>query len=851
MIHPHLTAAPPFEPHRLAASGGAGSATAKFNAGEERYRALFEAAPIALFACDRDAIIRDYNAWAVELWGRAPVCGVEKHCGSLRLFLPDGSWLPHDQSPMMEVLRTGHSVRNIEVLIERPDGSRLPVLVHFAALKDSQGEVTGVVTSFSDLTVRKAAEDRLRESELRYRTLFDSMSEGFCIAEILFDDHGQAQDSRFLEVNSAFEEQSGLRNAAGRTIRELASGHEQHWFEVYGRVALSGEPVRFEAQAGALARWFEVSAFRIGQPEQRRIAILFKDISARKEAEVRWRENEGFLQSVIGASVDSLKVIDSEGRLTWMSPNGLCAMDVLDFEAIRNSDWLAFWADESTRLQAATAIRAARAGGVGRFRGFRPTMAGRPKWWDVVVSPIGDQEDKTGDLLCISRDVTEQRAAEEALRLSEERYRALVHATTNTVWRMSGDGKAMLGLRGDTISSHVDADAADDGWLASCLPAAEQPHQREAWERAVAQGRFYEHEHSSRAADGEIHHWISRAVPMRDAQGGIREWVGASTNITARKRAEEELRRTLDQLEERIAGRTAELELSNQLLRAEIEERKKTEQERQQLLEKLTGAEEEERRRISRELHDQVGQELTVLMLGLNTLQARTPGPSAAMLRDLAAIVEKIGKDIHDLALELRPTALDDVGLAAALASYLEQWSSRSHVPVAFHCGTLDAARLPAPLETIIYRLVQEAMTNVLKHAQPRQASVVVERREDHVLVIVEDDGVGFDAEHATKAARGGRLGLLGLHERAAMCGGTVQIESIEGRGTTVYARLPLSRNDAVAGGPACPQAADVRANVPKRVGDNAFHLTELPVTDPEGTSTALPRVRQNGGAHA
>ena len=132
---------------------------------EERYRILFEAAPMALFVCDRNAVIQQYNRRAVEIWGREPRCGVERHCGSMKLWLPDHTLLPHAHSPMMDVLRTGIPAANIEVSIERPDGSRVPVLVNFSALKNAQGDITGVITSLISIIDRKQAEDALRERD--------------------------------------------------------------------------------------------------------------------------------------------------------------------------------------------------------------------------------------------------------------------------------------------------------------------------------------------------------------------------------------------------------------------------------------------------------------------------------------------------------------------------------------------------------------------------------------------------------------------------------------------------------------------------------------------------------------
>jgi len=136
---------------------------------EARYRVLFHSLPVAVFVCDRNAVIQDYNQRAVELWGREPHCGVERHCGSVKLYLPNGIFLPHTESPMVDLLRTGNPAKNVEVLIERPDGSRLPVIANFAAIKNAQGEVIGAVTAFEDITVRKEAEQALSESEARLR----------------------------------------------------------------------------------------------------------------------------------------------------------------------------------------------------------------------------------------------------------------------------------------------------------------------------------------------------------------------------------------------------------------------------------------------------------------------------------------------------------------------------------------------------------------------------------------------------------------------------------------------------------------------------------------------------------
>jgi PAS domain S-box-containing protein len=212
------------------------------------------------------------------------------------------------------------------------------------------------------------------------------------------------------------------------------------------------------------------------------------------------------------------------------------------------------------------------------------------------------------------------------------------------------------------------------------------------------------------------------------------------------------------------------------------------------LLSRLATIQEDERRRIARELHDETGQQLTALILGLKALRGRAEAAALdgklAALQDLA---EQIGRSAHGMAWELRPTALDDLGLETALRDSVERWSERSGLPADFHCA-IGPARLPAEVETHLYRITGEALTNVARHARASRASVILERRRDHLLAIVEDDGAGFDPEAVRRSASSEhRLGLYGMQERAALVGGTLQVESSPGHGTTVFVRVPFN----------------------------------------------------------
>jgi signal transduction histidine kinase/ActR/RegA family two-component response regulator len=138
-----------------------------------------------------------------------------------------------------------------------------------------------------DTTKRQAAEETNRKSELQYQTLFETLIEEFCTIEMIFDATGKPVDYRFLEINPAFSKQTGLYNAQGKLMRDLAPEHEAHWFEIYGKVALTGEPVRFENEAKALGRYYDVRAYRVGGPKSKKVGILFNDITDRKRAEAQ------------------------------------------------------------------------------------------------------------------------------------------------------------------------------------------------------------------------------------------------------------------------------------------------------------------------------------------------------------------------------------------------------------------------------------------------------------------------------------------------------------------------------------------------------------------------------------
>jgi two-component system, NarL family, sensor histidine kinase UhpB len=354
----------------------------------------------------------------------------------------------------------------------------------------------------------------------------------------------------------------------------------------------------------------------------------------------------------------------------------------------------------------------------------------------------------------IARDITERKRAEAALRESEERLTLAFAGAQEGVWDWnletgavvySPRWKQMLGYAEDEIEPHVSA------WERLLHPD-DKVRADQLNESLAHGGRTYEGEFRLRHKNGHYVHVLSRGFPVRrEPDGPVVRIVGTHFDLTERKRAETERTRT-------------------------------------ELLTRLVFAQEDERRRIAREMHDQFGEQLTTL--GRRIAMLKDACANQAESRDhidaLETISHQLDRDVDHLVWELRPTALDDLGLRAALTNYVQDWSKRVGIPAHLHTSGLWSNRLPSEAETTLYRIAQEALTNVAKHSQAGIVEVILERRADHVLLIIEDDGVGFESGGATPQG----VGLIGMQERAALVGANLQIESAVGQGTTILVRM-------------------------------------------------------------
>ena len=663
-----------------------------------------------------------------------------------------------------------------------------------AALQMAQSELETRVLQRTqvleaEIAGRKRAEAALRESETRFRNLFERSPDAVFV---------ETAEGKVVDVNPAACQLHGMtrEELIGQHVLDLVpegvrdevaeqfpgwfSG-ETSFYEGLTRLR-DGRTIPVEIRGAAIVHQ--------GRPA---IQLHVRDVSERKRTAAALQRAKDFAENLVKTANVMIVGLDANGRVRVFNEaaervTGYTRAEITGrswFELlVPNANLPAVWGEFTRLLLGETPLPHS-------FDSFILTKSGHRRlisWRNNEIL----EGDKPAGTLSFGIDLTEQRAVEKALTASETRYRRLFETAKDGIMILqAGTGEIadinpflteMLGY-------------AREEMLGRRLWEVVPVHHQEACQSAFTElqrQKYIRHEHLPLQSKDGRHlevEFVSNAYLVDDQeviQCNIRD-------ITQRRQAEAALRRAHEELERRVLERTAELRKTNRSLEAEIGQRRQAEEALSRVLSRLVDAQETERRRVARELHDVMGQQLAGLKLGLKLVKDEGPfaPPIARGLVELEATADQLMQDMHRLAWELRPPALDDFGLVPAIQRYTEEWSKHSGVAVHFHGDSLDTQRLPPQIETTLYRVTQEALTNVLKHAQARHVSVLLERRLDGISLIVEDDGEGFDAPTKLNLlTTSGKLGLLGMQERAMLVGGTVDIESTPGAGTAVYVRI-------------------------------------------------------------
>ncbi len=927
---------------------------------------LMVSSEIATIFLDRGFLIKRYTPRAAQIFNLIPT-DTERPISHIthRLEYPE---LATDVEQILTELNV------IEREVKTTDGYWF--LVRLLPYRTEGNYTDGVILTLIDITPRKEIEADLllrreelrsvneivRQSEEKYRTLFNTIREAFSVVEVQFDANSRPFDCLFLESNPAFERLTGLKNVEGKTIRETMPGIDTQWIEEFGAVALTGQSHSFSKPVAELGnRWYEGYAFQIGDRASHRIALIFSEITDRKRAEL----NAAFLASVasnltlfttidemmqaVGAIVgtylelsacafleindtidaaspvfdwhraDAERLIDTNrisGLLTQefkqASSNGECfvvadtatdsrvpseeyaAINVAAFvnvPIVTDGKWhFSFavfdsephdWRDDEIELirELATRIWV----GIIRRRSeetlreseerLRLSIAASNAFtWEInvrthqsrhssnvrdvlgfelptdtreilslihpddrnnvlreatnamhdkeqldvehrIISPVnGDviwvrvqgvfiQKEATHSsrFLGITQNITDRKKMAEALSSSEERYRIFIESIEDyAIFMADLDAKITSWNSGvERVLGYSEEEFIGQPAAIIFTPEdrAAGMHELEL-ETARLTGRAPDERWHVRK-DGTRFYASGVMTALRNEKGNIHGYAKILRDMTDRKRME-------DELEAIVQERTQKLRDVNNELSIESTQRLELERTRLQLLERIVSTQEEERHRISRELHDQMGQQLTALLLGLKSLPSVLDEQAVAdampRLTSLQEITNGLMDQVHHLAWELRPAALDNLGLEAAIRQYAKQWSADNGIDIDFISrGFAHDKRLSPLIETTLYRIIQESLTNVQRHAQAQHVSILLERIHNEVVAIIEDDGKGFNLQNDADKKAGGhgtqRLGLIGMRERIELVGGTLTIESEGTEGTAIFARVWVNQN--------------------------------------------------------
>jgi signal transduction histidine kinase/ActR/RegA family two-component response regulator len=711
---------------------------------------------------------------------------------------------------------------NFECRIIRVDRSLRWIWVRSSVYCDANGVPTRLLGMVMDITDRVQTKAALSHSEERYRTLFESIDEGFCIVEVLVDEQNTPVDYRVVEVNPTFEAQTGLHQAVGKTARQL--NLEDHWIATYGRVATTGESVRFESSSAILDRWFDVYACRTGEPAERRVAIVFKDISDRKKAEAISRQTAEVnafrvsLSDALRSLADPLdiKAIASRVLGEYLRANRVAYFEVRGADYVVEQDYVngvealaGSYSIDSFGPELLAAYRTGRAVAAADIAADPHLSAEQRAAYAAIQigAYIGIPLLKSGefvaglavhsaeprawrpDEITLAEEVAErtwaavERArAEAALRRSEARFRTLISASSNMLYRMNADWSEMYELQGGNLIAEAAEPKRD--WMESYIHPDDQPRVLAAIREAIAHKRFFEVEHRVRQVDGTVGWTYSRAVPLLNSAGNIIEWFGEARDISDRKQAQAEQ-------EQLLASEQAAREAADRTNRIKDEFLAVLSHELRTPLSPILGW--------SR-------------LLQQGTLEADRAATALKTIERNAQLQVQLIDDLLDISRILRGKlslnietvdlctvileALETVRLAAEAKSiHLD-----THLAPGVGIVNGDAGRL----QQVVWNLLSNAVKFTPSGGQVKIA-IAVDRQSAQVQV--SDNGKGINAEFlpyvfehfrqedgATTRRFGGLgLGLAIVRQIVELHGGTVAAESAgEGAGASFRVKIPL-----------------------------------------------------------
>jgi PAS domain S-box-containing protein len=487
------------------------------------------------------------------------------------------------------------------------------------------------------------------------------------------------------------------------------------------------------------------------------------DITERKRAEMAAQEDKQLLELVLATLPVGVAVTDREDNilLTNAATKRIWG-DIIVSGRERRAQSKGFWHDSGKRIAPTewASVRALSEGETSLDELIDiETFDGKSKTIRNSAAPIRNAEGLIVGAVFVNEDVTERVRAEDAVRKNEKQLRDVIDTIPVIAFINMPDGSNEFTNRSWQEYTELSVkDTAGWGWESTVHPDDIAQH-LEKYRAAVSAGTTFDNAARYCGANGQYRWFLVRAVPLRDEKGNLLKWYGVLMDIEDRVHAEQALRESADRL--------------------------------QLLSRRLLEVQEEERRHLARELHDEFGQLLATITVQLHAAKTLARESARSIIEECISILQRAGDEVRSLALELRPTMLDTAGLDATVRWLAAQHEQRTGIATEV-VGHLN--EVPGEVAIAAFRAIQEALTNVLRHAQAQHIWIELSQSDGAVELLVRDDGVGFDVPKTLDwAANRGHLGLLGMRERVQILGGHLEVDSKPGLGTRIRLSLPLT----------------------------------------------------------
>ena len=719
---------------------------------ERRFREMIDALPAAIYTTDAQGRLTHFNPAAVDFSGRTPELGTDQWCVSWKLYYPDGRPMPHDECPMAIALKEGRIIQGAEAIAERPDGTRRWFTPYPTPIKSSQGRVIGGINMLLDITERKQAEEATA-----HLAAIVASSDDAIISKNL--------DGIIQSWNKSAEHMFGYtaEEAVGKHITLIVP--KDRWDEekkILARLRRGDRIVHFQT----VRRRKDGSTFDLSltiSPVKDRSGRVIgasnvaRDITHLKQIERALRESEERFRAMVETTPECVKVVAPDGTLQHMNSAGLAMVGAKLAETVVGKSIYDLIAAEDREKFRAFNERICR-GDKDSLEFDMIGLDGTRHHMETHAAPLHNPDGRIVQL-AITHDVTERKRAELELRESEQRYRAVTDASPIMVWMSGTDKLCYYFNKGwlDFVGRTLEQDAGN-GWTENVHPE-DFDRCLQIYVKNFDARQPFEMEYRLRHHTGQ-YRWITdHGTPRYATDGTFEGYVGGCLDIHDQKEAAEK-------------ARSADVTLQ------------------------LMKIQDEERRHIARELHDSAGQTLTVLGMSLAQLAQKIGRSSPEIATDVDKIqdtVQQLHRDIRTASYLLHPPLLDENGLYSAISWYVDGLRERSNLDIRLEIPE-GFGRLPRDMELVIFRLVQECLTNVHRHSHSKTASIRMARELSQIALDIRDEGRGMSPERLTEI-RSGRsgVGIRGMRERLRQVEGTMNIES-GSFGTQIFVTIPIPK---------------------------------------------------------